>query len=166
MKKISKILLICSAFISIVGCSNGDTSSNNKNQDDYILVSKNLEYYRNLTFNELYEIKEQYYLKNKDLIDKNILNFDVFNDTNIYQYYGSFKLDDSKIVILSLLEKDRGLPGVMIDVALGNYEFKFSGMAPSVYYFKNKQFYTLEEAYSANYLSNEVLEKMKKGILF
>ncbi len=163
MKKISKILLISSTFISLVGCSKVDASSYNKNQDnEYLLVDKDLKYYQNLTFNELYEIKEQYYLKNKDMIDKNIPNFDIFNDMNIYEYYGSFNFDKSKIVILSLLEKDRGLPGVIIDVTLGNYQFKFSGMAPSVYYFENKQFYALEEAYSANYLSVNVLKAMER----
>lgn len=162
MKKICKILLASNALLCVVGCSNNDAASYNKNKDnEFLMVDKDIEYYKNLSFKELYEIKEKYYLKNIKSDDNSNENFDVFNNIRIYEYYGSYNFDDSKLVILSLLRKDQGIRGVIEEVILGDYDLKFSGLIPSVYYFKNQELYTLKQAYSLNYLSTEMLEAMK-----
>ncbi len=162
MHKLNKTLLICGSLF-LTSCQPLDSSMYNKNQENkYILEDKDLEYYPNLTFKEVYEIKERYYLDNKESIDKNSNNIDIFTDINIYGYYGTYNIDSTKITIISLLYKDQGVPGVIQEVTLGEYTFKFSGLIPDVYYFKDSKFYSLSDAYSLNYLSNEILESLNK----
>lgn len=162
MRKLNKIILICGSLL-LTSCGSLDSSTYNNNQDNkYVLIDKDLEYYSNLTFKEVYEIKERYYLDNKESIDKNINNIDIFNDINIYGYYGTYNINSSKITIISLRFKDQGVPGVINEVTLRDYTFKFSGLIPDVYYFKDSKFYSLDDAYSLNYLSNDVLESLSK----
>lgn len=162
MRKINKILLICGSLL-VTSCQQLDSSTYNKNQDNkYILIDKNHNYYNNLTVKELYKIKETYYLDNKETLDRENKNIDIFNDINIYGYYGTYNIDASKITIISLLYKDQGVPGIIIDITLGEYTFKFSGYIPNVYSFKDNKFYSLNEAYSLNYLSIDTLESLSK----
>ena len=162
MRKLNKIILLCGCLL-LTSCGSLDSSLYNKDQNNkYVLVDKELEYYSNLAFKEVYEIKERYYLDKKDSLDKETNKIDVFNDIKIYEYYGTFNVDSSKITIISLLYKDQGIPGVMNEVTLGDYTFKFSGITPSVYSFKESKFYSLSDAYYLDYLSDDVLESLSK----
>ncbi len=162
MHKLNKIILMCGCLL-LTSCGSLDSSTYNKNQDNkYVLVDKELECYPNLTFKEVYEIKERYYLDNKESLDKVNNKIDIFNDIKIYEYYGTYNIDSSKITIISLLYKDQGVPGVMNEITLGDYTFKFSGITPSVYSFKESKFYSLSDAYSLDYLSDDVLENLNK----
>ena len=84
MRKLNKIILLCGCLL-LTSCGSLDSSLYNKDQNNkYVLVDKELEYYSNLAFKEVYEIKERYYLDNKDSLDKETNKIDVFNDIKIF----------------------------------------------------------------------------------